>query len=441
MKASVAVLASWLSSCATGCLQVTSCEGGGTGNRPEGRVAFAPLPARGGGALTNPWSNGEPRILKDRSPGTAGELFGFGWSDKLYLFKSADRGGSWTFVDPPGGEVVGTSQPLCAAQDSPGQVHLLFKNGPAGRVEYARLAPIHDQGAISSFRVEVQGVELPGGYNTNGDVRATLQVVLEQSGGESLVFEVNDNSAPATFRVQMGQATTLRPAASGDFVSLSGAPGTTEVFSSAEFNNHDHAATFAQLRETGDLWVFWGPVDAELGAQDDTYTTRLRLSPSGPRAWSVGAPVQMVTSDAVASPEVLSVFGTRRFVWLLYLDPRDGLSIDRVDGSGTYRHAVVRSPDPAPHRNGWGVLSVSDDETRLWAIWSTLSREGPGVQDRTMQGYFDGAAWATFEDPVAGDCWGMGGTLGWSEGVVATRVDEETFGIALSAIHGGEPAR
>ena len=133
--------------------------------------------------------------------------------------------------------------------------------------------------------------------------------------------------------------------------------------------------------------------------------------------------------------------GTQHFVWLMYLDPQDGLSIDRVDGSGTYRHAVVPSPDPSPHRNGWGVLSVSEDETRLWAIWSTLSRQGPGVEDRTMQGFFDGAAWTTFTDPLAGDCWGMGGTLGWNEGVVATRVDEATFGIAISTIREGAAAR
>lgn len=68
-------------------------------------VSFAPLAAHHG-RLELPWMNGEPQVSADKSPGSAGELYGFGWSDKLYLYKSGDRGQTWSFVNPTGAEVL-----------------------------------------------------------------------------------------------------------------------------------------------------------------------------------------------------------------------------------------------------------------------------------------------------------------------------------------------
>ncbi len=409
------------------------------GTLPAARVPFAKLPAHNG-TVVNPWSNGEPRIVKDRTPGKAGELLGFGWSDRLYLFASADHGDSWRFVDPTGNETIGTRDVLCAAQDSRGKIHLLFKNGPGGRVDYARVALSHTAGRVSGFASEVKGVSLPGGYNTNVDIRGTLQIIRDQSGAEVLAYEVNDNTTPLHFRVQMGVATSLDPAVSSDFVKLDGTAGATLVFGDANFNNHDHAASFAQLGASKDLWVFFGPVDAEYGSTDATFTTRIRLSPSGPKTWSVGTPIPMVGSDAISSPEALCVYGTQNYVWFLYFDPADGLSIDRVDAQGKYQHSAVPSPDPGKNRNGWGVFSVAADETRIWAIWNSMARQGPGVSDRTRQAFWNGATWTTYTDPMGGDSWGMGGSLGWGEGVVATRLGEPASDIALSTIRGGARA-
>ncbi len=406
---------------------------------PAARVPFARLPARNG-TVVNPWSNGEPRIVKDRTPGKAGELVGFGWSNRLYAFTSRDNGDSWTFVDPTNSETIGTRDVLCAAQDSRGKIHLLFKNGPGGRVDYARVALTYSGQNVSGFSSEVKGVAVPGGYNTNIDVRATLQVVRDTLEREVLVYEVNDNINSARFRVQMGKATSLDPLSPGDFVRLDGSAGSTVVYATSSFNNHDHAAFFAQLGATKDLWLFIGPINAEYGPPDATFTTRLRLAASTNGTWSANAPISMVGSDALSSPEALSVYGTQNYVWFLYFDPVEGLSVDRVDAAGSYRHAVMPSPDPLPHRNGWGVFSVASDETRLWVIWSSLARPGASPGPRTRQAFWNGKDWTTYADPTAGDSWGMGGTLGWSEGVVATRLGESDSSLWLSTLRGGARA-
>ena len=62
-----------------------------SGGLGVGHVSFRDLPAHNG-TLTLPWMNGEPQVSADRTPGMTGELFGFAWSDRLYLYKSGDQG-------------------------------------------------------------------------------------------------------------------------------------------------------------------------------------------------------------------------------------------------------------------------------------------------------------------------------------------------------------
>ncbi len=396
-------------------------------------VSFAPL-AEHHGRLELPWMNGEPQVSADRSPRGSGELFGFGWSDKLYLYKSGDRGKTWSFVNPTAREVIGNSRLIGATQDSTGRAHLLFVDGRAGLVRYARVALEHTGGAITGFRSEVKDVAVPGAYNTNNDVRGYVLPVLDVSGSEVLVFGLTDNpNTSVHFRLQVGKTASLTPQRTADFTRLDGAAGATVAFE-AGFSNHDHGALFAQLGATRDLWFFWGPIDAEFGAPDPTFLTRLRLKATRPRGWSVGAPVQLVGSDARSSPELLAVVGTRGFVWVQYLHPAKGLSFDRVAADGTYTAAAVPSPDPTPHRNGWAVFSVAEDERRIWTIWSTIT--GSSGDPQTRRGYWDGAKWTTFADapPYVGDSWGMAGSCGWREGVVAVRLDGASYAIQLSTI-------
>ncbi len=399
----------------------------------SGRVAFTALASHGSGPLTNPWSNGEPRIIKDV---TGGELIGFGWSDKLYIFKSGDNGNTWSFVDPTAGETIGTFRILCATQDSTGKCHIIYVDGPGGHVQYARIALSYTSGLVTGFASDVKNVTLPGSYNTSVDVRATIRAVTDALGVETLVHHTSGNVTGNTFLVQMGKATSLTPSATADFVKLDGTSGATTVFTTTGFNNHDHSSFFAQLGSTKDMWVFWGPTDAEFGGLDGTSTQRVRLTASD-HTWSVGSPITMVGQDGVTTPEAMCVYGTRNFVWFMYLDPTDGLSFDKVSATGVYTHAAIATPDAGADRNGWGVFTVAPDEIRVWACWNTIASGGPGVADRTRQGFWDGASWTTYTDSQVGDSWGIGGTVQWDDGLVATRLDGGDLSISLATIRGG----
>ncbi len=134
------------------------------------------------------------------------------------------------------------------------------------------------------------------------------------------------------------------------------------------------------------------------------------------------------------SSEILSVYGTQNYVWLLYIDAIDGVCIDRVSADGTWTHNAVPSPEPRrTAQNGMGTFTVSDDETRIYLILSTM-QAGPGTDDRLGQMYWDGSTWTRFEDPAVGDRWGLGAITGWSEGVATASINDPRPGIKVSVI-------
>jgi hypothetical protein len=401
--------------------------------QPLTRNPFAALPNHNG-VLQNMWSNGEPKIMQDRSPGSAGDLFGFGWSDKTYLYTTDNQGASWTIVDPLGAETIGTATQLCAAQDAGGKVHILFKNGATGRVDYARISLTHAAGHISGFSSEVKGVQLPGSYNTNMDIRGVLRVVKDQGGSDVLIYHVNDHRNPG-FQLRMGQATSLSPMGTADFVALDGSAGSTWVYETASFNNHDHSSLFAGLPSNGDLWVAIAPIDAEYGTADGvTDLFQIRLTAVAPRRWTVG-PAQSIVAGEGPTTELLCMAETPDHAWLMYIHPTEGVTFDRFAADGTRQHQVI--PTPEAHRNmqnGWGVFSVSQDESRVYVILNTLASTGTPM---TTQSFWDGSAWTKFGDTPVGDSWGMGGSLDWGDGVAAVILHESGAGLLVSTIHGG----
>jgi len=216
-----------------------SGEGEGRGGSSVQHTPFTRLP-QDRGPIQNYWSTSEPRVLKDRSRGSARELFGFGWpidggDTQIYMFKSGDNGQSWSFANPPADQQItnGTTGLLCAAQDSSGKVHVLYRAWGTP-VMYARIALAHDAaGAITGYRAEVDGVLLPAEYNSSGDIRAMLQVVQDGTGAERLTYSVADEPT-SDFRVTMGSA-PLSASSTADFVALDGSPGFTEAVRTADY--------------------------------------------------------------------------------------------------------------------------------------------------------------------------------------------------------------
>jgi hypothetical protein len=403
-------------------------------------TSFAPLP-HDHGTLINSWSTSEPRLLKDRSPGGAAELFGLAWpqdgSDThIYLYKSGDQGQTWSVTNAPDGPDLarGNETILCSAQDSAGKVHLLYKNW-AGEVDYARVALVHDgAGAITGYQIEVDGVALPDDYNTNGDIRPMLQVVRDGTGAEVLVYAVADEPNLG-FEVHLGRG-PLDAAHSSDFVAIDGAaPGsTTHAFHSGDYGTHNHAVWLAQIGATRDLWVVWGHIDDEFGWPDYSVSMRMRLAVNaGAATWSLDQPIGIeMTGRDVSCETMMGVSGTDQSVWLMYFHPDDGLAFDRIGADGSYTHnAAGPSPQPDAHMNGMGAFSVSPDDRHVYAIWNALVAATPVA---TAQGYWDGSTWTTFADPIVGDSWGIGGSMYWDEGVAATRLDTSTQEVYVSTI-------
>jgi hypothetical protein len=228
----------------------------------------------------------------------------------------------------------------------------------------------------------------------------------------------------------MGRATSLTPTTSAQIVALGGGAGDTLVFDSCVvaggcttgFSSHVHQALFAQNGATHDLFLFQGPIDGDYGitysnaATNTLYVTRL---PSSAGNWSVGSTSTVsANTQANVTPELMSVASGTSYAWVMYADPVNGLRFGRIDSSGSYSESAIPTPDNSPNRNGWGVFSVSADDSSIWAIWDTLA-PAVGGNAKAFEGYYNGSSWTTFSDPGASDSMGMSGIAGWKTGTAA----------------------
>jgi len=126
----------------------------------------------------------------------------------------------------------------------------------------------------------------------------------------------------------------------------------------------------------------------------------------------------------------MSVASGTSYAWLMYIDPLNGIRFGRIDSSGTYTEASTASPDTTQRRNGWGVFSVSPDDSKIWAIWDTFVDALNGGYSGgysaantpiAAEGYWDSttSTWIVSKDPGANDSLGMAGISGWTNGTAA----------------------
>ncbi|WLT32376.1 glycosyl hydrolase family 18 protein [Geothrix sp. PMB-07] len=370
------------------------------------------------------------RMLKDRTTGSAGELFAFVQTDKLHLLKSGDLGATWSYVDADNGETLGHGV-LAMTQDSTGKAHLMYRVD--NRVRYARVALTHTGGAITGFHSEVKDIILADRIDPFLGVGGTMQAVTDGAGAERLVYQFcsKEDGQDRAFCLRMGQATSLTPAAPGDFVGLDGAPGMTTVFETGVFSIGGHSATFAQLGATKDLWAAIGPNEDAVEIYDDgTGNMLIHLSTvAGTHTWTWGQPSNVDQPSSGTRPCLFSLVGAANHVWFMRSDPELGVCFDTIAADGTYVHDAIPSPERFNRRGGSGVFSVSADETSVSAIWVTRPRDGnnskvPG--QLATQGFWDGSAWSFFTDDLSGlpgrPLQGLFCSSGWSDGAVALHV-------------------
>ncbi|MGC3980561.1 MAG: hypothetical protein QM808_04795 [Steroidobacteraceae bacterium] len=397
-------------------------------------MSFKTLPTWSGGPGSE-WVNGETRLVKDNSTQGSGEIFGFVWSDsssRLYLLTSADNGQTWANV---GNRSLTPYHVIAVTQDSTGKVHAISWANTSDSGYYLRMSLTYSGGRISGYTLDTtSGIALPNHNRQGNELRADIKMVKDFNNNETMVYAVNmpvKNCSPVCdIKVYMGKATNLAPTTSSQLVSLEGTAGDTKVFDSCDlsscntfgFSTHVHTALFAQNGTSRDLYLFQGPIDGDYGlAYDETsfntlYSTRL---PSNSSGWSVGSTTAISTNvQNNVTPELMSVASGSNYAWVMYVDPKNGVKFGRYDSSNVYNESSIPSPDTTQNRNGWGVFSVSADDSKIWAIWDTLAPISGGSAV-AYQGYWNGSSWLKYSDDGASDSMGMAGVAGWTSGTAA----------------------
>ncbi|MGC3979810.1 MAG: hypothetical protein QM808_00945 [Steroidobacteraceae bacterium] len=385
--------------------------------------------------LGSEWVNGETRLIKDNNTQGSGEIFGFVWSDNssnLYLITSADNGQTWTNV---GSKSLSAYHVVAVTQDSTGKVHAISWATISDSGYYLRMNLTYTSGRISGFTLDTpSGIALPSHGRKGNELRADIKMVKDFNGNETLVYAVNmptlSCSPVCDIKVYMGKAASLTPTSSSQLVNLSGTAGDTLVFDSCNysacstfgFSTHVHTALFAQNATSRDLYLFQGPIDGDYGLAYSTasfntlYSTRL---PSNSSGWSVGATTTISANvQNNVTPELMSVSSGTNYAWVMYVDPKNGVKFGRYDSSGVYDESSITSPDTTVNRNGWGVFSISTDDSKIWAIWDTLAPISGGSAV-AYEGYWNGSSWTKYSDSGASDSMGMAGIAGWTNGTAA----------------------
>lgn len=396
-------------------------------------VALAPMPSHDGTPAAS-WLSGETVIVKD---GAVGDLVSFfEGSTGLHAATSRDDGTSWAWVDGPGvslGVITGA-----IAQDDDGKVHLVYTQ--VAGITYARLTLVRDAvGHVTGFTADVTGVVLPVTVNTSGFVRTQLIAGKDGLGKSTLVYVTYDENGTGG-RIQAGKtsvASGWAPAVGSDFVTLSNAAGATSIailpFVNGFEGSHNCNAHLAQHFFSRDLWFQWGPIDTTDGITGNVNPVRrLRATPSG-STWTLGTPTT-VASFSTTSAQLASVYTTPNYVWLMYISPTGGLTIDRAAADGTVTGGAIPSPLTTPGSGGYICLAVDPiTETHAYASgWiSSDSAGGPGF----LAKYWDGSTWQTFTQPSpASDVNGIGRSVAWGYGLVIIQLDATTSNPLMATV-------
>jgi len=397
---------------------------GGTGTIAH--AGFTALPSYG--SLGTEWASGETRLIKDNNSNGAGDLFGFTWSDagSVNLLVSTDNGQSWSKVAT---HPVSAGHILAITQDSHGCVHGISSAGVSDSGYYLRIALSYNIAHhVADFAI-ASSFALPAHGNAGTEKRADIKVVTDGSNAETIVYSIGLTTSTSSqdFKVYMAKSSSLMPSS---FTGISGTGSDIKVFDSCNYNcgsiyfqAHNHTALFAQNGATHDLYLFEGPIDGDYGFNDPSvassntiYVTRLSSNSS---SWTIGAASTISNNNKNGiTPELMSVASGSSFAWVMYIDPLNGVKFGRVDSSGTYSESTVASPDSTQGRNGWGVFTVSADDTKIWAIWDTLGTSA--ANPSAAEGYWNGTTWINkFSDAGASDSMGMAGVAGWKNGTAA----------------------
>lgn len=400
------------------------------------RTGKMPVPEFGGVPANLPWLAGSKLVLRDRTPGSAGDLFTLFWFNGVLVpYGSRDRGSSWGYVGA--GVTCGAAQPGALAQDPLGKVHLLTSDTSGGKVEYERVALAHDgAGHVSGLSVEVNRQPLMDA-NTSSDVRPQLVAGADLQGDPLLILAVMDDPlSPVRARIRLLRTTASaglapRQGHPEDWADLDGNPGAVSQVPATDpaFDGYtEHMMTLAleQHPVSRDLHLFAGTQETRDSADPTPGIRRWRITPSSETSWSAPGAATVIASDGEFPPSFGGTFTTEHYVWYALFEPA-GLRFGRIDATGAETANAIPSPDAVASLAGWAAFSVDASEQRLWALW--VRRVVPSYPSnyRTFSAYWNGSHWDLDDETASATYlrpWGIYGSIGWRDGLAAVVIEE-----------------
>lgn len=396
--------------------------------------------------VSNEWSTGETRAIKDNQ---TGDLLVFRGTDsgsgssgsKFNLAGSRDNGATWQTIatnvsNPATGGFQWPSRIVAVAQDSSGLVHALTAGTDGdGRFFYQRFALQRTAGHVTAFSLSTSApIALPNhNRNNSADIRGDIGV-YRLNGAEVVVwaYDTAMSSDLKDVRVYAGRSTHLLPAASSDFLMLDGsAAGDTLLFQNTSsvspcmLCNHYTEALIAQNEASEDLYMFLGQLNSDhavgLGTNAELNLRAIRLGKSS-SGWTIGATTTIATAGSVA-PQLIDVDSASDRAWVMYVHPTNGISYGYFNASGTYVSGPASTGTAATAgRAAFGAFTAGDNG-RLWSIWHLYGYLGSPKAGGAS--YWNGTSWTNFSDSGVRDANGIASVQGWSDGVAAIRFDGE----------------
>lgn len=394
---------------------------------------LAQLPALAGGPGLR-WTASNDVIVKDR---VGGDLIGFfagapaAPATNVIAVISRDDGQTWSYVQPT--PAFGLPGATCLCQSDDGKIHVL--GVLADGLSYARLTLVRDaQGHVTNFTSDLTPVT-PGNNpklllpaSVVAEVRPGLIAGRDQAGNPRLFWIAYDDGASSGHRGRViagmtSVAAGWSPTSASDWVSLTNTTGSTvlkEGTSVATNSPYYNSAHIAQHPASRDLWIEWGPINTDDSAATNTNPLqRLRCTPSGPSAWSIGTPVDAGVFNSTLNWQCLlgSIAVSSNAVWFTRVDGGTGIHVDRADQNGAVTVDALPVAWGGTKCGAYQAFGVSADGGQAWlGVWSPLDSL---YQTRTFCAlHWDGAAWTRYDDLDVADTAGMSQSTGWNNGLV-----------------------
>jgi len=467
----LATIAGGLGGCQGGASDATGQPGTSTraATAPPVRTAIDVLGQAPNGRNVWPSDSGaRSTLITDLSPSGQGDLFGLFYAgnetagDAWVLLVSTDGGATFSYLaasnaepnpDPSHRRPV---RNFGLTQDTVSyKVHTVWWPRYDTKAAYNRIALTRNpSGHISGWSWEAERLPAPSfsaAGSWEGAAKLDLKEVIDGNGQHVLMMVGMDQ--PSSTRIQrlvacrtVAGSKALAPAAASDWVKITtGAAGydviaaynsDTRVDSTALLNltsqadtlQHMYADyTFVQLAADRSLHFFDGPmVYASKMARGELRRWRFVASGANWVLDSAANGVVVAQGDSWTRACLGNAVASANYVWLSYSSPT-GLHIDRVGTNGLWSKDAVSQPDTRAEGAYWSAVSVSPDETGVyayWEFWDTYNMS----QYSERSGYYSGGAWTVNDESTSFATTGFAGSVNWNPIIMRSGVGVMSYG-------------